>query len=151
MRTVICFCIATAFVSFAANAKPSLGCQEAIRQAKQVQIVWNSASQDLPATEHVDTSVGRLALAAGKDGFTALSLNSKPVQVPSRAVGTLAYGQVYDLGNEILVAAFVERPDDSSAVPSEVQLLLSGDGSVLDSAVHSGTAPNKEFCSRADG
>lgn len=151
MRTIICFCIATTFVSVAANAKPSLGCQEAIKQAKQVQIVWNSASQDLPATELVETSAGRLALAAGKDGFTALSLNGKPVQVPSSAVGTLAYGQVYDLGEQILVAAFVERPDDSSAVPSEVQLLLSGDGSVLDSAVHSGTAPNKEFCSRADG
>lgn len=151
MRTIICFCIATAFVSFAANAKPSLGCQEAIGKAKHVQIVWNSASQDLPATEHVETSVGRLALAAGKDGFTALSLNGKPVQVPSSAVGTLAYGQVYDLGKQILVAAFVERPDDSSAVPSEVQLLLSGDGSVLDSAVHSGTAPSKGFCSRADG
>ncbi|WP_329768705.1 hypothetical protein [Stenotrophomonas maltophilia] len=151
MRTIICFCIATAFLSSAANAKPSLGCQEAIRQAKQVQIVWNSASQELPATEHVDTSAGRLELAAGKDGYTALSLNGKPVQVPSNAVGTLAYGQVYDLGNQILVAAFVERPDDSSAVPSEVQLLLSGDGSVLDSAVHSGTAPSKDFCSRADG
>lgn len=151
MRTIICFCIATAFASFAANAKPSPGCQEAIRQAKQVQIVWNSASQELPATEHVDTSAGRLALAAGKDGFTALSLNGTPVQVPPSAVGTLAYGQVYDLGKQILVAAFVERPDDSSAVPSEVQLLLSGDGSVLDSAVHSGTAPSKDFCSRADG
>lgn len=150
MRTIICFCIATAFVSFAANGKPSLGCNEAIVKAKHAQIVWNSASQDLPATEHVDTSAGRLELAAGTDGFTALSLNGKPVQVPASAVGTLAYGQVYDLGNQILVAAFVERSDDSSAVPSEVQLLLSGDGSVLDSAVHSGTAPSKDFCSRAD-
>ncbi|HEF1860309.1 TPA: hypothetical protein R9Y59_000165 [Stenotrophomonas maltophilia] len=151
MRTVICFCIATAFLSLSAHAKPSLGCQDAIKEAKHRQIVWNSASQDLPATEHVDTSAGRLELAAGKDGFTALSLNGKPVQVPSSAAGTLAYGQVYDLGKQILVAAFVERPGDSSAVPSEVQLLLSGDGSVLDSAVHSGTAPSKDFCSRAEG
>ncbi|HHA2457775.1 TPA: hypothetical protein ACOENU_000261 [Stenotrophomonas maltophilia] len=151
MRATISFCIATAFLSFTAHAKPSLGCQDAIKQAKHSQIVWNSASPELPATEHVDTSAGRLMLAAGEDGFTALSLNGKPVQVPSSAAGTLAYGQVYDLGKQILVAAFVERPGDSSAVPSEVQLLLSGDGSVLDSAVHSGTAPSKDFCSRAEG
>lgn len=134
-----------------AHADESLWCQvetgdlpgvkAAAKPAKLTEFVWNTAHGGMEPTGPIKTYIGTIEAGEGPHYTTAITLNGKPVALPSGTTGLIWSGKVYDFSGTVALAYQVERADDSSASPSDVVVVIEKDGLVSQSAVLPGTEP----------
>lgn len=135
-------------VTSVAHAGESLWCQlEAetlvgVGKATEVtDFVWSAAQDEESVTGPIKTSLGAFDAGEGPSHTTSITLAGKPLALPAKATGIIAFGKVYDFGGTIAVAYLVERKDDASASPSEAVVVISKGGTVSKVAVLPGTQP----------
>ncbi|MCD9125408.1 hypothetical protein [Luteimonas fraxinea] len=106
-------------------------------QPKVTEFLWSTANSVADPTGPIATSIG--VIDQGK-AVGSLALDSAPIQLPPELGGLVYFGQAYDYGNRVALAYLVERAEDSSALPSQVVLMLDKTGRVIASDLIPGDA-----------
>lgn len=111
------------------------------------QFQFSSANETGEVVDRVQSSAGTVRFADGKNFQTAITVNGAPVNLPENFRGLIRFGEVRDYGDNIAIAYLVERGEDSSAMPSEVALLVNGKGQVIRSDILPGNGEQTDgYC-----
>lgn len=100
------------------------------------EFIWSTAHGGSEPTGAIKTAIG--AVGQG-EALGSVTLNGKPVQLPTETRGVIRFGKVYDYGDRVVLAYRVERQDDSSATPSEVVYTLDKSRVVADADILPGS------------
>ena len=111
--------------------------QEAATTSVQ-EFLWSTAHGEARPDGAIRTRLG--LIEPGEGSSTSILLDGVPIALPIEVAGLIRFGKIYDRGDQLALAYLVERPDDSSASPSQVALTLDESGQVTSTDLIPGNA-----------